>query len=550
MRAALYARYSTDQQRDASIADQLRLARRHAQRLGHQVVAEYSDARLSGQALANREGILALLHHARAGGFDVVICEHTNRLARDGGHVWDVYYELKALGIPIETVNEGRAGALQVGVSGMLSALMLEDLGAKTRRGLEGVVISGRAGGGLCYGYRKRLQLDARNEPIRGLRDIAPEEAEVVRRIFREYAAGSSPLAICAGLNADGVPGPRGGIWSVTTIQGNARRGNGVLHNELYRGVIAWGRSAYVKDRNTGRRRARAGVSAEITRREVPELRIVDEPLWLAVRARYAQVSRAAAGGRPVGARRPVRLLSGLISCGCCGGPMAIAGRNALRCSTRVRHGPETCSNTKAPGYNGIEARVLQAIKGNLLHPDVVEAAVRELQATSAERGRADRHRRLKLEKELGEVVRKAHRLVDQVASGALEGPAVREALNALEARRAELEAQLKAAPAEVVEIHRGAATAFRRLVEVLEVGLAEPACSHDAAARDALRSLITTVRISPLPVFGQVSIEIVGNLAPLLGFTEKGRCTAKVGAGTRVTLSGTLEPIDIRLSA
>lgn len=56
MKVAIYARYSSDNQRDASIADQLRVCRLHAEKQGWQVVEEYTDHAISGASLL-RPGI-------------------------------------------------------------------------------------------------------------------------------------------------------------------------------------------------------------------------------------------------------------------------------------------------------------------------------------------------------------------------------------------------------------------------------------------------------------------------------------------------------------
>jgi Recombinase len=53
-------------------------------------------------------------------------------------------------------------------------------------------------------------QFDGNGEPIRGDREIIPQEADTIRRIFREFASGKSPKAIAVDLNRDGVPGPLG----------------------------------------------------------------------------------------------------------------------------------------------------------------------------------------------------------------------------------------------------------------------------------------------------------------------------------------------------
>ena len=83
---------------------------------------------------------------------------------------------------------------------------------------------------------------------------INEAEAVVVRRIFREFAAGQSPHAIATDLNRDGIPGPFGRTWGDTTIRGHAGRGNGIVNNELYGGVPVWNRQRFIKDPNTGKR--------------------------------------------------------------------------------------------------------------------------------------------------------------------------------------------------------------------------------------------------------------------------------------------------------
>jgi DNA invertase Pin-like site-specific DNA recombinase len=81
-RAAIYARYSTDQQRDASIEDQVRLCRERAAREGWDVGEVYADAALSGASLM-RPGIQQLMKDDLGGRFDVVVVEALDRLSRD-----------------------------------------------------------------------------------------------------------------------------------------------------------------------------------------------------------------------------------------------------------------------------------------------------------------------------------------------------------------------------------------------------------------------------------------------------------------------------------
>lgn len=552
MRAALYARFSTDNQSPSSIADQLRDCRRLADRMGAQVVREFSDDAISGEAMGNRPGVLDLMAFARAGGCDVVIAEHTNRLSRAGSGGWGIFEDLRALRIGYFTVEEGEVTPLHQGVSSMVSVMKKDETRHKTLRGLKGVVESGRSGGGLSFGYSKRILYDGAGERVRGHLDIDAAQAEVVRRIFRDYAAGVSPQAIAHALNLEAVAGPRGGTWNASTIGGNAKRGNGVIHNELYRGWRVWGRQTFVKDRHTGARRGREAADAPI-RRESPELRIVDEGLWNAVQARYARTSTGPMGEGVRGRRRPKRFLQGLIVCAECGRAMHRAGpREALRCATRIEKG--LCPNTRTPGYPGVEARVIAAIKANLLHPDVIEHTIRTIQDGLRQARRDAGRRKAKIAAELAEVKRRLERLVDQVEAGA-PWSVLAERHATLEARRDALSAELAADPEEVVEMHPAAAGKYRKLVENLSAALDDPQDTEGREGREAVRALIHQVRLTPAEGHGQYELEILGDLAPILemgqatnakgplaGAFDAANVMAELGAGTG------FEPVTFRL--
>ena len=100
----------------------------------------------------------------------------------------------------------------------------------------------GRSGGGLCYGYDVVKSFDGLVDPVRGGRTVNETEAEVVRRVFREFAAGASPRAIARRLNGEGILGPSGKLWTDSTIRGHAKRGTALINNELYRDfeILSW----------------------------------------------------------------------------------------------------------------------------------------------------------------------------------------------------------------------------------------------------------------------------------------------------------------------
>ena len=532
MRAALYARYSTDLQNVASIADQFATCRSFAAKEATPIVATFEDAAISGGSAANRPGLHGLMRGAKNGEFDVVLCEALDRLSRSQADVAALFEDLRFHGVKIRTISEGDISELQIGLMGTMNALQLRETGRKTRRGLQGVVRSGRHTGGHVYGYKIRRELDAIGEPIRGLRDIVPDEAKVVREIFRRYAAGQSPRTIVSDLNMRGIPSPRGGSWNASTINGNAERGNGVIHNEFYRGILVFGRQTWVKDRRTGKRQARTADPSEILRSEVPHLRIISEDLWSKVRDRYEENKLSPRTSSPRGSVRPRHLLSGKLTCGVCGGPMIRSGADQrFMCSWRRERGKLVCTNGRGIKSAEIEARVLAAIKYRLLAPERVALAVEEARIEAENEARTISKARTKLDSELAEVKRRAERLVDQIAEGVLTGAAVKDRLDALEARRSQIEAELAQAPvAPVVALHPRVAEHYRSVVDSLERALDRSDSEAAAEARDLVRKLIETVVVTPMEERGKFALTVQGKIAALVN--QDGENTIKLGAG------------------
>src|SRR5215204_3353263 len=268
-RAAIYARFSSDRQRDASIEDQVRLCREGLEHDCHSLVQTYVDRAQSGASML-RGGLQALIEDAMAARFDIVVTEALDRLSRDQADIAGLYKRLAFAGVAIVTLAEGPINELHIGLKGTMNQLFLKDLADKTRRGLRGRVEAGKSGGGKAYGYDVVRSFAATGEPQRGERVVNEVEAAIVRRIFREYAAGASPRAIAASLNGERVPGPSGETWGSSTLHGNPKRGTGLLNNELYVGRLVWNRLRYVKDPATGKRVSRPNPPEAWTTVEVP----------------------------------------------------------------------------------------------------------------------------------------------------------------------------------------------------------------------------------------------------------------------------------------
>src|ERR1700730_339851 len=214
--AAIYARFSNDElQKQRSIDDQVALCCDIAKRQQINVVATFSDRGKSSATLVDRDGLLEMMNAAKARRFDVLIVESLDRLSRDQEDLPGLFKRVTFFEIEILTANEGVATPIHVGLRGMYGAMFLKDLGDKVRRGHSGRVREGKFPGATPYGYRRVL-----GKP--GEREIDPEQANVVLRIFKEYAAGRSPRAIAAGLTADGILSPNGGPWNYAWLMGGA----------------------------------------------------------------------------------------------------------------------------------------------------------------------------------------------------------------------------------------------------------------------------------------------------------------------------------------
>lgn len=293
-RAVIYARYSSDMQNPMSVRDQIALCRRRAAEKGLVVVEEFSDEAQRATDL-DRKAYNRMFKALPDDKFDVIIAEHCDRLVRDGEDGMRLYNHSNYHGVILHTLDRGDMGLLDMAISSLFGALFLEALANKTRRGLLGKVGDGKSGGGLSYGYR--VPRDKQDLPIKGELEIDQNQANVVRRIFTEYANGVSPQKIATALNEDGVLSPRSrlgkvGHWKQNAINGNRERGTGILNNELYVGRRVWNRLRYSKDPNTRKRVSRLNDESEWIRNDVPHLRIFDDELRDAVKQRQEILSK------------------------------------------------------------------------------------------------------------------------------------------------------------------------------------------------------------------------------------------------------------------
>ena len=507
LRAALYARYSTEKQSENSVEDQFRVCKRLCERESFTVADTFADAGISG-GTANRPGYQRLLEAARQHAFDVIVAEDTSRLWRELSEQWRALKELADLRIAVVTHDvdtRRQESKVLLSVSGAMSEAYRDEIARRTRRGLEGRAVAGQSAGGRAYGYIPA------NRSSTGRVEIHEAEAASVRRIFSLYAAGDSPRTIAAQLNADRIPSPgaawqrregtpngkrRNGKWMQSAIHGDARKGTGILNNERYRGVIVWGRTRWERGAaDSAKRLAMFNEDrAQWVVRQDERLRIVPEALWQRVKARQAAIAsnttklRTACHGRR--GRTATHLLTGILVCESCGSNFIAVDKRSYGCSSHKNGGFGACTNNLRVLRETAERLLLEEIKSELLSDEAVARAQKAMQ---------DELRRLQSTKRpareapaiaTGKVARldaEIAQLRDLMQAGTLSPAAGKAALDILERDRAELIDTARRGEAKaggnVVRMLPQTAEIYRAAVRDLQGTLKEPSDRLQARA-------------------------------------------------------------------
>ncbi len=338
-RAAIYCRYSTDEQRETSIEDQLRRNRQKAVELGYEVPDElvFSDSAISGtkKGRQKRAGYKALLRAWDSGAFSAVFSDELSRLARDPMDLAQLQERIERGGVRLvcaDGLDTGAAGwQLRFGLSGLIAAEFIRETRHRVMRGMVGQLARGFMIAAAPFGYaieRAESPVDAEC----GTNWVVVEEQAIwVREIFALRRRGTALGGIARVLNQAGVPCPRpsrtGGLryWRPATVRQ-------LLRNTIYRGVFVWNGSAFSKA--LAKREKRVLTSKEFER---PHLRLVDDQTWFL--CNREGVSRTGRGGGR-------HALAGLVSCGVCGATLSVHNPN----SAPVLHCAQ-CGQAARVGY-------------------------------------------------------------------------------------------------------------------------------------------------------------------------------------------------------
>lgn len=392
---ATYARYSSHNQREASIEDQQRICNRFAEGAGLTVTRKYSDSAKTGKT-DDRPEYLKLKKDIINGEIDVLIVDDLSRLSRKIDASTTIE-EFKYYGTRVISVSDGidsfdKSSGLLIGIRTTINSNLSSEMKQKIHRGQEGNAISGKTTGGRFYGYKpipvySDTKKDAYGLPVieYGVLQINEEEAKVVRQIF-EWAAEEVPIARIANkLNKLGISGPTGKGWTTSTISSSsAGLPYGILNNKLYIGVKIWNKRETARHPITGEQRTIARDESEWVTVDMPELRIISDELWNAVKKcqekRKAKSKKKRAESHPNArtGRAPGYLFSSILKCGNCGSNMIMVDKNNYRCGDAHRRGEAFCANKQKISRKEVEKKLLSSIKSDLFHQDVVEVFMHE----------------------------------------------------------------------------------------------------------------------------------------------------------------------------
>lgn len=256
-RAVIYARFSSDKQRDESIEDQIRVCRSYCDREGYEVVGEYTDRAMSGRS-DHRPAFLRMVEEAE--GVNAVVVYKMDRFSRD---VYDAAIYKKKLadkGIRVvsatENVPDTPEGIILEKLLEGMAAFYSKQLSQNVKRGMEGNALKSKSNGYRIFGYRI--------DPVTRKYVIDTCEAAIVRDVFARYLSGETLNSISAYYGRLGVKTRRGHTVGYSWAKN-------MIHNEAYIGVYKWGnvrnpagippiidRDTFELAQNCTKRRARA----------------------------------------------------------------------------------------------------------------------------------------------------------------------------------------------------------------------------------------------------------------------------------------------------
>jgi DNA invertase Pin-like site-specific DNA recombinase len=222
--AVIYARYSSHNQREVSIEQQVEECREYAQHNNYDIVAVYADKHTSGRS-DRRPEFQRMMRDAEKHRFQLVISYKSNRISRNMMHALQYEERLSRLGIRVcyakEEYGDTAAGRFALRTMMNVNQFYSESMAEDIRRGMMDNAQKCMVNSALPYGYMKGPD---------GKFAINPDTAPVAQEIFRRVAANETYKDIALDLNTRGIRNSLGNRWGKSSFKR-------MLTNEAYIGV-------------------------------------------------------------------------------------------------------------------------------------------------------------------------------------------------------------------------------------------------------------------------------------------------------------------------
>ena len=371
-RAVIYARYSSDKQREESIDAQVRACKDYCIRKHYLVTKVYADEAKSGRDIAKRDAYNQMIADAAEGKFDIIIFHKIDRNCRNEFNYYTVQHTLARLGVeyayavqPIDNTPEGK---MNEAVFVAMAAYYSRNLAKETKKGLNENAYKALFNGGRPpLGYKI---VDQHYE-------IEPREAEAVRLIFDMYLRGSGYMEIAAELNRRGFVTRSGGNFGKNSLYD-------ILGNEKYIGIYTFNKTA--RKEGLPRNMHPKVNSSDFIKIEDALPAIISKENFAAVQE-MRKVNKHKAAKY---AAKATYLLSGKIFCGCCGSAMTghrVTTRGKYyyyyTCNKKDRVSASRCPQ-KQIQRDAIEECVLNVLQGKLLTPGHIKIISKDMAAEYA----------------------------------------------------------------------------------------------------------------------------------------------------------------------
>ena len=446
--AAAYVRVSTDDQMELSPDSQMEKIREYAAKNGLLLLSEYifHDDGISGRAAEKRPGFQQMIATAKdpSHPFDVIIVWKFSRFARNQEE--SIFYKSilrSKCKVDVVSVSEpliaGPFGSLIERIIEWMDEFYSVRLAEEVKRSMTVNAKNGSLQATPSFGYRvENRQLV-----------IVPEEAEIIREIFRRFIAGDAMFGIAKDLSARGVRTHRGNPFENRTI-------DYILNNPVYLGKLRW--------TPTGRTRRNFKNEDSIIADALHEP-IIDAETWDAAHARCAELKKSYKRyGKPSSERK--HWLCGVVRCSSCGATLIWANPHFMKCNNYA-HG--RCTTTQHIAVEALEESFLAQLQHDLTFAESVACVVQAAKPAHSDQ---------RLQQQRTRIISRIDRLRESYLDGV-------ETLETYKAARQQMQAQLDDLDAQIAE------------------SAAVPVVDAAALLRNAIAAVLETLR-SPTATVAQ----------------------------------------------